>query len=83
MELQLKRAVYEAARQLRIKARIVNLVGRSDLNGSYATILQSLPEAKRYRVRLEDRGAEKGVYSAIMPENLEINPREGTLERNK
>ena len=82
-ELQMKRAIFEAARQLGIKARIVNLEGRRDLNGSFATIIQQLPAAKRYRVRLENCGAKESIYLAIKPENLEIALEEDTPERIK
>ena len=79
----MKRAVFEAARQLGVKARIVNLEGRRDLNGSFATIIQQLPAAKRYRVRLENCGAKECIYLAIKPENLEIALEEDTPERIK
>jgi hypothetical protein len=82
-ELQMKRAIFEAARQLGIKARIVNLEGRRDLNGSFATIIQQLPAAKRYRVRLENCGEKECIYLAIKPENLEIALDEDTPERMK
>ena len=82
-EMQMARAIYEAARQLGVKARIVNLEGRRDLNGSFATILQPLPAAKRYRVRLENGGEKECIYLSIKPENLEIALDEDTPEGMK